>query len=594
MSYVRRLSSATISWPHISRRNLFIAVVALLASSAVAISAVSLDPEHLLTPLVVALGSAVGTVIRVRSGRGQRWDLSGVATVVGLLLLPLPAVVCATAAGKFLGELLLRPGVARVVFNASQLTLSYGVAAVVLQLFGGPVDQPRDTIDRLPWVFMAALVALILNTGLTAVVVALHRGGSAWSLWWDFNRSLIPSELGLVATGVLFAFAWLYDPRVLLLLSVPMASVWLSVVRGNALERHARQATRLADAAARLGDAHGPAAVLRIGAEVLVPDCADAVRLVGDGGQVTLIRPNVTPAERDSLSSDLDAPADSPATHRLTLARGTKKLGELTAVIPPDERAAERRELLSQMADRLAAAFDSAYLLEEAAQVHTLRAVDRARSDLLASVSHELHPPLGLMVGYGRLLSEQRHDPARVDALATQLIETGQRVTGLVNDLLDAARLEAGRYSLHRRPTDLRAIATAALEAARTTYPSIDFRLDISTRYTTVDADPARLLQVVANLFSNAVKYGPGDGAIRLLVGDGRDSAILAVEDDGPGIPLADRDRVFEKFHRARTDVPGLGLGLTIARDLVLAHGGEIRVEDSATGGARFVVELPR
>jgi signal transduction histidine kinase len=233
--------------------------------------------------------------------------------------------------------------------------------------------------------------------------------------------------------------------------------------------------------------------------------------------------------------------------------------------------------------------------MEQAAEIETLRAVDRARTELLAAVSHELHPPLALVVAYGELIEHQAVD-AESREVASKVVETGGRLTGLVNDLLDAARLETGRYTLNRHVADLGRLVLSAVDVARATNPTIEFVVDLPADPVHAEVDPSRMLQVLGNLLSNAACHGLPAGIVRVGVHTADQTVGLFVEDDGPGIPLADRERVFDKFHRGpgTEGRPGLGLGLSIARDLVVAHDGSIRVEGAEPSGARFIIDLPR
>jgi signal transduction histidine kinase len=570
------------------RRDAFIGALTLVAALVLYLSTRALTINHVLPIVALGLCSATLSLIYATASGGHKWDLSAIPSVVALVLLPAPVALWQIFLGTFAGELLTRRPISRVAFNSSQLTLSYLAATAVVAGFGGPAADDAELVGRLHGIALAIVVQWIVNAGLTSVVIALDRGGNILSIWWRNDRNVVVAEFAVMSSGVLLAFGWLYDPRLIALFLVPAAGAWLSVARGRAIERHAWHAERLATIATGLTEVHGVRSVCHTAADLVARFCADAVRVTAFDTSATAVAPTAADTDRASLLDDLDG---SPS-HRLRLRYGDTDVGNLVAIIRPADMAADRAALLPDVAERIAIALHGAWLMEQAAEVETLRAVDRARGELLAAVSHELHPPLGLVVGYGELLASCTPDE-QSRQVAGKVIEAGKHLTHLVDDLLDAARLEAGRYSLKRRPTDLRALATAALDAARTTYPSIDFRLDTSTDHLTVDADPARVLQVLSNLLSNAAKYGSSDGTVRLLLDGDAHIVRLAVEDDGPGIPSSERERVFEKFHRARTDVPGLGLGLSIARDLVVAHGGAIHVEDSPAGGARFVVELP-
>jgi two-component system OmpR family sensor kinase len=168
------------------------------------------------------------------------------------------------------------------------------------------------------------------------------------------------------------------------------------------------------------------------------------------------------------------------------------------------------------------------------------------------------------------------------------------RMERLVDDLLVLARADEREF-LRMRLVDLPPFAEELIEGAR---PTAERRFELGPiPVGVVDADPDRLAQALRNLLRNAVEYTSDGGLVRLTGSASGDRVILAVEDDGPGIPASHRERVFDRFHRmdsARTRVRGgAGLGLAIARAIAEAHGGTIYAGESPEGGARVVIELP-
>ena len=173
------------------------------------------------------------------------------------------------------------------------------------------------------------------------------------------------------------------------------------------------------------------------------------------------------------------------------------------------------------------------------------------------------------------------------------------RVTRLIDDLLDVSRLRAGRLDIRPEPTDLVAVCRDLVAIRATAAPDhrVSFTATVSRLTGVWDHD--RLTQVVDNLVGNGIKYGPAGGrvAVSLSVDESTNEAVLDVADDGPGIPLADQPHVFSAFYRtkdaAESRVAGLGLGLFICHELVSAHGGTIAARTAPSGGASFVVRLP-
>ncbi|NYF16911.1 signal transduction histidine kinase [Microbacterium sp. AK009] len=225
---------------------------------------------------------------------------------------------------------------------------------------------------------------------------------------------------------------------------------------------------------------------------------------------------------------------------------------------------------------------------------------ETARSDLVVRIAHDLRVPLaGIRAQAEALQDGLAPDPDRyLDQIAAQV----DRVNRLVDDLFAISRIDAGTLALRLQPTslgdlasdvaaDLRAVADAA---------EIDLSVEVDAD-ATIDADPLQLGRAIANLVANALQHAPDGGHVRVRVTVDDEWARVIVVDDGPGIPDADRDRLFDAGWRgtaARSphalDVGGgAGLGLAIARGVVQAHGGHVDLEDTGGGGAEFVIALP-
>ena len=230
-----------------------------------------------------------------------------------------------------------------------------------------------------------------------------------------------------------------------------------------------------------------------------------------------------------------------------------------------------------------------------------LREVDQLKSDFLGNVSHELRTPLAAVKGYvdnlldgvaGPLQDKPRHYLGRVR-------DNADRLGRMVSDLLDLTRIEAGKIELAPQALSVADLVTDALDGLR--HVADQRRVGVSADLPAcpaVWADPDRLHQVLTNLLVNAVKWSPPGGQVSVTAaGEPAGLVRLTVRDTGPGIPAAERERVFDKFYQVgRVEggrPPGTGLGLTIARHLVELHGGRIWVEDAPGGGAAFVVLLP-
>ncbi|MFJ6411148.1 ATP-binding protein [Streptomyces hydrogenans] len=256
--------------------------------------------------------------------------------------------------------------------------------------------------------------------------------------------------------------------------------------------------------------------------------------------------------------------------------------------------AAERR-VLAAFAAHVTAAVERARLAEAAAEAEPVKAADRMRTALLAAVSHDLRTPLAAAwaaVASLRIPDVDFSAEERDELLATA-DDSMARLSRLVENLLDMSRLQAGALTLDLRPTTWDEVVPAALDGL----PDAKRRVTLQglEQSPLVLADPPLLERVVANLVANAVRHSPPGCAVRLAASALSGRVELRVADRGPGLPSADRDRVFEPFQRlGDTDnTTGVGLGLALARGLTEAMGGTLVAEDTPGGGLTMVVTLP-
>jgi two-component system sensor histidine kinase KdpD len=255
--------------------------------------------------------------------------------------------------------------------------------------------------------------------------------------------------------------------------------------------------------------------------------------------------------------------------------------------------ASERRVLVA-FAEQAAVALQQGRLSAQAAEADRLAAGNSMRTALLAAVSHDLRTPLA---GIKAAVSALRADDIDLDEadraeLAATIDESADRLTGLVENLLDMSRLQAGAVSPVLSPSDAPAVVFQALNglaAAERGRVTLDWPDDLPP----VLADPGLLERVIANLVSNGVRHAP-TGPVTVNVDALGDRIELRIVDRGPGVPLADRERVFAPFQRLG-DTPagqGVGLGLAVARGLTEAMGGTLTAEDTPGGGLTMVVSL--
>ncbi|MBS3941199.1 MAG: HAMP domain-containing histidine kinase [Actinobacteria bacterium] len=259
----------------------------------------------------------------------------------------------------------------------------------------------------------------------------------------------------------------------------------------------------------------------------------------------------------------------------------------------------EYRDFVGLVADQLARSLADARAERQSRErAEALAELNRAKTEFFSNVSHEfrtpltlLHQPLGDVLADPALTEEQR------DALEV-VRRNADRLTKLVNTLLDFSRIEAGRGGGGFRATDLAEVTDELASVFRSAIDSagLDFDLDINALPQPVHLDRDGFEKIVFNLLSNAIKY-TFEGTITVRLRDGGEGAVLEVADTGVGVPPDDLDRLFERFHRVRgsraRSHEGTGIGLSLARELARMHGGDIEVESAEGVGTTFRVTLP-
>lgn len=223
--------------------------------------------------------------------------------------------------------------------------------------------------------------------------------------------------------------------------------------------------------------------------------------------------------------------------------------------------------------------------------------VDQMRRDFLSNVSHELRTPLASIRALVETLEDGGVDGPDDEAeFLRRIRQQVDRLTSLVNELLDLSRIESGAIELHPEPVDLAELVIEAASLLRTRCEADSIHIQApEPAGITVEADRPSLLRVMSNLLDNAIKYSPPAGVIRVDVRDEGELVAVAVMDEGPGIRAQDLPRVFERFYKGDPSRAGagVGLGLAIVKHVVRAHGGTVEAASLPGDGATFIVRLP-
>jgi len=473
------------------------------------------------------------------------------------------------------------------------------------------MDQPGFALGRPSWRavatgVVATLVATLLSLASTdlgsassvavfmlAVTVAAVTGG----IWGGLLTAVLASiVLPIVEEPTL---TLRFDEARDLIAAVVFFAIALVVglVVGNAADERAnaarreREARLLAMLSSTLLSGDLPEQVLDDFAQILLEPLGLAtctISVVLDGQDVQ--------ARATAEGLDPGGP-----TEIVPLVAGSMALGTLVAERPDGRRAFTRdQRLLLEAATRQAAvALDRARLDARARLAQVDAETAQLRAAMFSSVTHDLRTPLAsIKAGVTSLLDESvTHDAGQERELLMTILEETDRLNRLVGNILDLAKIRAGALIPRRSPTAIDEIVEAVAARLQRRFEDAGVALEVSMppALPEIPADPVQADQVVTNLLENAVRHSPRGAAVRVHVSVVPKAIRLRVTDQGDGISVEDREKVFEAFYRGHEtpESAGSGLGLAIARAIVMAHGGRIWVDETMGGGAAVAFELP-
>lgn len=280
---------------------------------------------------------------------------------------------------------------------------------------------------------------------------------------------------------------------------------------------------------------------------------------------------------------------------RPVVARALRPLDQVTAtaraITAGDRGARLRPDRPDTELGQAASAFDGMLDEVEGAERQARSAEHRLRA-FLSDAAHELRTPLAGVLAAAERLLRGVDDRQQREELSVTVIREARRASRLADDLLTMARIDSG-LELHRVPVDLGSVADRVADLARLAHPGA--RLEVAGSVGAVEADPDRITQVLTNLVDNALAATDGRGRVAMVLARTEDAVTVDVADDGPGVPPADAERVFERLVRLdpSRSSGGSGLGLSIARGIAEAHGGTLVLLPSDEPGARFRLSLP-
>jgi signal transduction histidine kinase/HAMP domain-containing protein len=315
-------------------------------------------------------------------------------------------------------------------------------------------------------------------------------------------------------------------------------------------------------------------------------------------------RPDSVSDERADgfLSSLLESPdLEVKGVIRAGVFQRRRRIGTLVMVSLRDRQAFSEPDhrLLHTIADYIAIAIERAQLARQAEDAHALHEADRLRSEFISSVSHELRTPLTLIKGYSTsLLRQNVHWDEETQREFLQIVdEKTDQLRDLIDKLLQSAKLEAGALKLEKEPVLLPRVARRVADDMVTEGNNHQVLFRFPESFPVVEADAQCMEQVLRNLVENAVKYSPEGGEIVVSGEVEKDHVVVSVSDEGVGVPPESRDKIFERFYRVESPstrgTRGSGLGLSITKGHVEAHGGKVWVDSNGGRGSRFSFSLP-
>jgi two-component system sensor histidine kinase KdpD len=276
-----------------------------------------------------------------------------------------------------------------------------------------------------------------------------------------------------------------------------------------------------------------------------------------------------------------------------------KVLGVL-ALLPVNLRRVflpEQQKLLETFLRQIGQAIARIRFAEQARVTHTQIEAERLRNSLLSAISHDLRTPLATIIGSASTLAEnsdQLQSQDRLD-LSRAIVDEAERMSSLINNILDMARLDAGALELNKQWHPIEEIIGTVLTVLQKQLTNRKVKVKLPPGIPMLYADSVMIEQVLINLLENAVRYTPAESPLEISSEISSSSVKITVADHGPGIPKGKEERLFEKFYQTRHEAAqsGVGLGLAICRAIIEVHGGKIFAQNRPHGGAEFTFILP-
>jgi two-component system sensor histidine kinase KdpD len=459
-------------------------------------------------------------------------------------------------------------------FGSLALALAAGAAAVAVATALGSLVLDHRLTD-IVMVYLLGVVIVAMRFGYAPSLFTAAASVAAFDFFFvvPYFSFAVADRRYIVTFAIMFFVAFVISNRTEHIRRIAAASGDREV-RTAALYAMSRELSvaRSGDEIARVACRHLQA-VFRSEVRVLVPDERGVLPDGGAGGRPDGARVVVLQASTGAVGL-LVATATDPAYFAIP-ARG---------------------ELLDTFASQVALALERAQLGDRAQRAQLEVRNEQLRNALLSSVSHDLRTPLAVIKGAVTALLEGSQDQAvqRGSQYLTAISDEASRMNNLVRNLLNMTSLEAGALRVRSKEWQpLEDVIGVALNRLDEQLGDRPVRVQIPPEASLVPFDGILLEQVFVNLVENAIKYTPPSSPISIVARRVAGAVEISVSDAGPGVPAGQEDAVFEKFHRVARTGPGMGIGLTICRGIVVAHGGTIGYARAEGGGASFRFTLP-
>ena len=562
------------------------ATTATLTAPETAAALVAYAREHNLPRLVVG-----------RSGRRLRWPwrarvADGIETRADdleLLRVPLAAAPPRDASARppaALGDTLNAYLYAFAVCAATAL-----VASPLAEIF---------ELSNIVMLFLLAVVGVALRWGRGPAVFAALVGVGMFDFFFVAPRfSFAVSDVQYLITFVVMFVVALVVGQLMAGLKVQVAAVTARERRMSGLYAMSRDlsATLVSEQVAEVG-ARFLESEFGLKSALLVADLDERLQVMPGAGTEADIGVARWAFERGEPAGH--GTDTLPASRCLVLPlKTTMRLRGVLAVEPRPGQpiTLDERRVLDTCASLLAIAIERIHYLEVARTTLVQMESERLRNSLLSAISHDLRTPLAALVGLADSVALTRPPPsAEQQELIAAMRASALRMSALVGNVLDMARLESGHVHINRQWLPLEEVVGSALAASADALEGRPLQVRLPGDLPLLEVDAALIERVLVNLLENVGKYTPPGSAIEIEAQAEADVVRLWVDDHGPGLPPGREAAIFEKFERGRKEsaTPGVGLGLAISRAIMQAHGGGIHGETRADGGARFTLSLPR